>query len=246
MTTRTVSKNRAIVFLTAQLFFAFALAVAFHPSAWAGPDEDLFKAAFAGDVSAVRAALAHGADVNRSDTDGDTPLWEAAYWGHAEVAKLLLAAGADVNRANTGGDTPLWEAAYNGHAKVVKLLLAAGADVNRADTGGDTPLWMAAYIGHAEVVKLLLAAGAKPTQGALYAAKGESKTLIQEALNAAPPSSFSPPVVAQTDSPPAPSVSPAPQSSASPGQNETPPPPVSPSPVQNLSEIKKMLSNLQA
>ena len=55
MTTRTVSKNRAIVFLTAQLFFAFALAVAFHPSVWAGEDlSTLREKAEAGDPKAQK------------------------------------------------------------------------------------------------------------------------------------------------------------------------------------------------
>ena len=139
MTTRTVSKNRAIVFLTAQLFFAFALAVAFHPSAWAGPNVDLSIAALTGGTSDARTALFAGADVNRADKNGVTPLSSAAFWGHAEVAKVLLAHGADVNRAEKDGNTPLWEAAYNGHAEVVKVLLAAGADVNRANKEGTPP-----------------------------------------------------------------------------------------------------------
>ncbi|MHB1758437.1 MAG: hypothetical protein ACYCT9_13200 [Leptospirillum sp.] len=54
MTTRTASKNQAIVFLTGQLFFTFVLAVAFLPFAWAGPDEDLSVAAYDGDTSDVR------------------------------------------------------------------------------------------------------------------------------------------------------------------------------------------------
>ena len=239
MTTKTDSANRTIVFLTAQVLFTFALAFVFLPSAWAGLDEDLSKAAAAGDVSAVRAALAHGSDVNRRDTLGETPLSEAAMNGHAKVAKvllahgadpdradmagvtplswaasqgyaevvkLLLAHGADVNRAGTDVPTPLLWAADHGHTEVVKLLLAHGADVNSADKFGNTPLYWGTIEGHAEVVKVLLAAGATPTQVILNNAEGEIKTLIREALNAAPPSSFSPPVVGQTDSPRAPSA----------------------------------------
>ena len=41
--------------------------------AWAGPDEDLSVAAFDGNISGVRAALAAGADVNRADTNGEPP-----------------------------------------------------------------------------------------------------------------------------------------------------------------------------
>ncbi|MHB1758436.1 MAG: ankyrin repeat domain-containing protein, partial [Leptospirillum sp.] len=61
--------------------------------------------------------------------------------------------------------------------------MAAGADVNRADKYGNPPIDVAVSNGHADVVKLLLAAGAKPIQFDLYSAKGESKTLIQEAMN---------------------------------------------------------------
>ena len=53
MATRRNSANRAIVFLTAQLFFAFALAVVFLPSAWAGENLSTLRAkAEAGDPKA--------------------------------------------------------------------------------------------------------------------------------------------------------------------------------------------------
>ena len=53
MTTRTDSANRTIVFLTAQVFFAFALAVVFLPSAWAGENLSTLRAkAEAGDATA--------------------------------------------------------------------------------------------------------------------------------------------------------------------------------------------------
>ena len=55
MTTKTASMNRGIVFLTAQLFFSFALALAFHSSAWAGEDlSTLREKAEAGDPKAQK------------------------------------------------------------------------------------------------------------------------------------------------------------------------------------------------
>ena len=59
------------------------------------------------DVSALKALLAAGANVNAKDDDGNTPLHMAAYTNRIEAAKILLEAGADVNVVSTGGRTPM-------------------------------------------------------------------------------------------------------------------------------------------
>lgn len=59
------------------------------------------------DVTAVKALLAAGADVNARDMDNNTPLHMAAYTNRVEAAKVLLEAGADVNVVSTGGRTPM-------------------------------------------------------------------------------------------------------------------------------------------
>jgi ankyrin repeat protein len=59
------------------------------------------------DVTAVKALLAAGADVNAKDMDNNTPLHMAAYTNRVENAKALLEAGADVNVVSTGGRTPM-------------------------------------------------------------------------------------------------------------------------------------------
>ncbi|MBU1689220.1 MAG: ankyrin repeat domain-containing protein [Gammaproteobacteria bacterium] len=59
------------------------------------------------DVSALKALLAAGANVNARDEGDNTPLHMAAYTNRIEHAKVLLEAGADVNIVSTGGRTPM-------------------------------------------------------------------------------------------------------------------------------------------
>jgi len=54
--------------------------------------------------------LAHGADVNRINANGDTPLIIAAHVGNATKVRLLLAAHADPRLKNHQGRTALSDA----------------------------------------------------------------------------------------------------------------------------------------
>lgn len=67
----------------------------------------LHLAATNSDVTAVKALLAAGADVNAKDMDNNTPLHMAAYTNQVEATKVLLEAGADVNVVSSGGRTPM-------------------------------------------------------------------------------------------------------------------------------------------
>jgi len=88
-----------------------------------------------GDVSAVRAMLDHGADVNAYDPLGRTPLMYAVTSDilPLEEVKLLIDRGADVNardKHKKGGDTGLSVldmAKFHGDTKIVDLLVKAGA-----------------------------------------------------------------------------------------------------------------------
>ena len=108
--------------------------------------DNIWSAAAAGDVEALKMHLAKGADVNAMDrTFGVTPLSSAALLGQLETAELLIKNGADANQKNKDGGTALHGAAFLGHADIARLLIENGADVNAENYEGDTPL-NAAYV----------------------------------------------------------------------------------------------------
>ena len=91
-------------------------------------NEELLRAARAGDAKAVAAALAKGADVNAKSAYGATALSFAADKGHAEVARILVQNKADVNAKDSFyGATPITWAVMNDRPGVVKVLIEAGA-----------------------------------------------------------------------------------------------------------------------
>jgi len=131
---------------------------------------NLWTAARAGDVEAVRRLIATDAPINGGDAFGMTPLHWAAYAGKREIAVMLIAAGADVRARDASGEMPLHYAAnkattefaaltsgpwrrsgcprrgradaaiWNGRVATSALLIARGADVEVADGDGMTPL----------------------------------------------------------------------------------------------------------
>ena len=106
----------------------------------ASPSHNLWKAAAAGDLSAIKDALGDSADLNALDSQsGITPLGWAALNGQAEAAKLLIEKGADVNARNRDGTTSLHSAAFLGRIGTVKLLLENGADTTLRSNDGSTP-----------------------------------------------------------------------------------------------------------
>lgn len=133
-----------------------------HLGTWRIPCENplCFAAAF-GSLTAVKAILGSGEDVNQPVNDvAITALYLAAYYDHIALVKLLIEAGADVDKKTTNGSTSLDVAAQNGHTSCVMALLRAGADVNLAFNDGRTPIYYAARFGHETCVALLIRAGA--------------------------------------------------------------------------------------
>lgn len=140
--------------------------------AGADPDErdaagntPLHSAGWGADLDAVRALLAHGADVSARNQRGVPVLHEAARRGNTGVAILLARAGAPVSdHAGDDGSTPLHWAARDGDLELAKVLLERGASLEAVDRLGRTPLqWVlprAGYSDLGEMTRFLLSTGA--------------------------------------------------------------------------------------
>jgi ankyrin repeat protein len=107
------------------------------------------------DKERTQKLLAHGANVNAQDADGDTPLHGAAQNGTVEIINLLLDKGANPNAKNKLGGTPLMWAAVFGNDDAARLLLKRGADPSLKDNDGITALGWAIENKRTSTVSLL-------------------------------------------------------------------------------------------
>lgn len=120
---------------------------------------DLITAAREGDVAAVTAGIAAGADLEARDAEGVTALLAATHANQVETARLLIEAGADVNAKDAIADSPYLYAGARGHLEILKMTLVHGADLKSINRYGGTALIPAAERGHVETVATLIAAG---------------------------------------------------------------------------------------
>ena len=126
-----------------------------------GPESKVADAAMKGDMTAVRALLRDGADVNAAQGDGMTALHWAALNGDVRTMELLLIGGAVVEPlTRIGGYTPLHLASSRGHAPIVARLLEAGSKPKLVTETGVQPIHLAAQAGSADAVRFLLDRGA--------------------------------------------------------------------------------------
>ena len=132
-------------------------------TSYAQTGSNVIVAVRAGDLEAVRAGLADGADVNATQGDGATALHWAVHRSDLDATSLLVESGADVDAANALAATPLWLASVNGSATIVARLLEAGANPDVSLKLGETPLMAAARSGNVDAVELLLEHGADAT-----------------------------------------------------------------------------------
>jgi ankyrin repeat protein len=100
----------------------------------------LKEAARNGDVRAMAALLAKGAD---SNFDGGAPLKIVVGCGYTAAAQWLVSQrwllGVDVNASDEIGWTALHEAAAHGHHEIMGALLAAGADMHALSDAAPQP-----------------------------------------------------------------------------------------------------------
>ena len=127
------------------------------------PTLPLVRAAAEGDLAAVRALLAEGADPNGVDGDtGLTALSQAVSRGSLEMVNALLGAGADPNLKGGGKRAALsWLPDGDAAAGIARALLSAGAKLDAKDEDGNTALMFAAAHDSTAALKALLDAGAK-------------------------------------------------------------------------------------
>jgi ankyrin repeat protein len=120
----------------------------------------LLVAARDGNVGAVAALLAAGADQTLTDEYMHAvPAHKAAYSGHAEVLQLLAnAPGFDVVINAQGpfnGYTPLHDAVWHGHTACVRVLVDAGARLDLKGHDSKTPADLAQEYGYDDCLALL-------------------------------------------------------------------------------------------
>ena len=120
----------------------------------------LYKAAEAGKLDEVKAAVDAGAQVEWAHPDelGYRAVHAASAYGHKDVVAFLGSRGADVNAGDDLQQTPLHLAASCGNASVCTTLLALGGDPAAKTKRGDTALDKARCNNHTECVAVLEAA----------------------------------------------------------------------------------------
>ena len=97
------------------------------PKATLLPDA-LHRAAKAGNLKGLEAALATGMDVNARDDKGWTALMYVVDKGYVLLVEPLVQAKADPDVRAPDGATALFMAAAHGHGEIIPMLMEAGAD----------------------------------------------------------------------------------------------------------------------
>ena len=94
-------------------------------------DKDLLNQLRDDNFNAVKKAIIKGANVNQTDSHGETLLMLAAYKGDIDLVRMLILKGADVNAVSKYGSTPLLAAVQTQDTVnmtcILELLLSAGA-----------------------------------------------------------------------------------------------------------------------
>ena len=123
---------------------------------WHNSWTTLHRAAYLGDLEAVKSLLVPGAEIDGRASIDETPLFLSL--NHEEVVEFLLAHGANVDSRRHDGWTPLHWTARHGQKKVLELLLRHGAQVNALTNSQCTPLHLST--ARKDMAELLLAHGA--------------------------------------------------------------------------------------
>ena len=142
-----------------------------------------------GRISVLKYLIEHGASVNATEENGNSPIIVACNNKHFEIAQILVHAGADVNFTNNEksalyiasscneinfvqlllesniniekfGGYALLEACNKNYIEISRLLVQYGSNVNYLDLFNSTPLHLACANNNLELIKLLMDHGA--------------------------------------------------------------------------------------
>lgn len=110
-------------------------------------------AAFFGQLDAVRALIAAGADVHAVARNSFKvqPIHAAAASRNIAIVRAVLQAGADPNVPQQQGFVPLHEAGTHGNRELAELLIEHGADPYQANEAGKSSIDLAREKGHTEL-----------------------------------------------------------------------------------------------
>jgi len=124
------------------------------------PDISIHKAAYDGNIEAVKQHLAAGTDVNAKNNDGWTPLHFAGdRGGHRKITEIILKEAKPADRPARW--PPLQSAFWKSHNEIIELLISNGADVNAKANDDATPLNVVSMFKHPEIADLLRKHGGK-------------------------------------------------------------------------------------
>ena len=117
-------------------------------------NDELNRAALAGDQARCEVLLSRGANVNGAGMHGMRPVMSAAEGGHLQMVRFLVANGADVNAHNVSGSA-LMCAVDSDHAEMVRFLILNGAELTWTNSLGETALDHARRRQAADLIGLL-------------------------------------------------------------------------------------------
>ncbi len=104
---------------------------------------------------AIELYIAHGADTNKTDKEGNNSLLTAIGLEDPDILEILLTAGAKVNFQNNQGVTPLMLSVSANHLANTIVLLRHGADPKLRNLRGVSALHLAAQNCNELILKLL-------------------------------------------------------------------------------------------